>query len=101
MDIMHNITLERQKFYASHDFKKSAESDAVEVVYTWKMDFNRSMLGAATLLVPRPPTPAPPAAGTAPAPTMPLWAHNAWVCLFAAMLATKCNDAFVPQPPRP
>ncbi|XP_026321932.1 tachykinin-like peptides receptor 86C [Hyposmocoma kahamanoa] len=53
----------------------------MEVVYTWEMDFNRSLLGAATLLVPKKPTPAPSST------TMPMWAHNSWVCLFAAMLA--------------
>ncbi|KAL0832963.1 hypothetical protein ABMA28_001097 [Loxostege sticticalis] len=81
MDIMHNITLERQKFYATHDFKNPTNSNDVEVVYTWKMDFNRSLLSAATLLVPKNPTAAPASM------TMPLWAHNSWVCLFAAMLA--------------
>ncbi|GBP17386.1 Tachykinin-like peptides receptor 86C [Eumeta japonica] len=45
------------------------------------MDLNKSVLAAATLLVPRRPTPAP------AAPSMPLWAHNSWVCLFTAMLA--------------
>ncbi|KAG6458842.1 hypothetical protein O3G_MSEX011086 [Manduca sexta] len=45
------------------------------------MDFNRSMLGAATLLVPKT-TKVPPSSNT-----MPMWAHNSWVCLFAAMLA--------------
>ncbi|XP_053604017.1 tachykinin-like peptides receptor 86C isoform X2 [Plodia interpunctella] len=81
MDVMSNISLEREKFYASHDFKNPTESQGLEVVYTWKMDFNKSTLGAVTLLVPKSPTPAP--AST----TMPLWAHNSWVCLFAAMLA--------------
>ncbi|XP_028160383.1 tachykinin-like peptides receptor 86C [Ostrinia furnacalis] len=81
MDIMHNITLEREKFYASQNFKNPSNSNDVEVVYTWKMDFNRSLLSAATLLVPKSPTSAPASM------TMPLWAHNSWVCLFAAMLA--------------
>lgn len=55
--------------------------NCLQVVYTWEMDFNRSLLGAATLLVPKKPTPAPSST------TMPMWAHNSWVCLFAAMLA--------------
>ncbi|XP_050343422.1 tachykinin-like peptides receptor 86C [Nymphalis io] len=54
--------------------------DGVEVIYTWEMDFNRSLLGAATLLVPKKPTPSPTSS------TMPVWAHNSWVCLFTAML---------------
>ncbi|XP_052755906.1 tachykinin-like peptides receptor 86C [Galleria mellonella] len=81
MDVMHNITLERQKFYATHDFKNPPNLEDVEVVFTWKMDFNHSTLGAATVLVPKTPTTAPTST------TMPLWAHNSWVCLFAAMLA--------------
>lgn len=44
------------------------------------MDFNRSTLGVATLLVPKAPT------TSTPSSTMPMWAHNSWVCLFAAML---------------
>lgn len=44
------------------------------------MDFNRSLLGAATLLVPKKPTPPPNSS------TMPVWAHHSWVCLFTAML---------------
>ncbi|CAB3239448.1 unnamed protein product [Arctia plantaginis] len=79
MDVMRNITLEREKFYATHDFKNLAKIDTVDLVYTWKMDFNRSMLGAATLLMPK--TTASPSSNT-----MPTWAHNSWVCLFAAML---------------
>ena len=46
------------------------------------MDFNRSLLGAATLLVPKKPTPS----SSTSSLIMPVWAHNSWVCLFAAML---------------
>ncbi|XP_050562572.1 tachykinin-like peptides receptor 86C isoform X2 [Spodoptera frugiperda] len=80
MDIMYNISLERQKFYATHDFNQFSESRDVEVVYTWNMDFNRSILGAATILVPK-------TTATPSSTTMPTWAHNSWVCLFTAMLA--------------
>ncbi|KAJ8733166.1 hypothetical protein PYW08_001464 [Mythimna loreyi] len=80
MDLMHNISLERQKFYATHDFNKYQEPKDVEVVYTWNMDFNRSILSSATILVPK--TTATPSSNT-----MPTWAHNSWVCLFTAMLA--------------
>ncbi|KAJ8727696.1 hypothetical protein PYW07_001815 [Mythimna separata] len=80
MDVMYNISLERQKFYATHDFNKYQEPKDVEVVYTWNMDFNRSVLSSATILVPK--TTASPSSNT-----MPTWAHNSWVCLFTAMLA--------------
>ncbi|KPJ03698.1 Tachykinin-like peptides receptor 86C [Papilio xuthus] len=78
---MLNVTLEREKFYARHNFRDQTMQN-VEVVYTWEMDFNRSTLGASTILVPKPAAPTP-----ASTVTMPLWAHNSWVCLFAAMLA--------------
>ncbi|XP_047984209.1 tachykinin-like peptides receptor 86C [Leguminivora glycinivorella] len=61
--------------------KNLTKMQEVEVVYTWEMDFNRSVLSASTLLVPRA------TAAPAPAPGMPAWAHHSWVSVFAAMLA--------------
>ncbi|KAI8424560.1 hypothetical protein MSG28_003016 [Choristoneura fumiferana] len=64
--------------------KHNNASTTTQVVYTWEMDFNRSVLGASTLLVPR----TTPTASPGPGPAgMPAWAHNSWVCVFAAMLA--------------
>ncbi|CAH4038252.1 unnamed protein product [Pieris brassicae] len=70
MEEISNVTIE-----------KTNHVDDLEVVYTWEMDFNRSLLSAATILVPR--------ATTVPSTTngMSPWAHNSWICLFAAMLA--------------
>ncbi|XP_041970883.1 tachykinin-like peptides receptor 86C [Aricia agestis] len=79
MGAISNISLERERFHFNH-FRPSNMQD-VEVYYTWEMDFNRSLLGAATLLIPKKPTSSPVSA------TMPVWAHNSWVCVFAAMLA--------------
>ncbi|XP_050667628.1 tachykinin-like peptides receptor 86C isoform X2 [Leptidea sinapis] len=56
-------------------------SSDFEVVYTWEMDLNRSLLSAATMLVPR--STAIPTSTNA----MSMWAYNSWVCLFGAMLA--------------
>ncbi|KAI5646584.1 7 transmembrane receptor (rhodopsin family) domain-containing protein [Phthorimaea operculella] len=77
-----NVTLYNSSEVVSlHKIGDPPDHPEMEVVYTWEMDFNRSLLGAATRLVPRRPTAAP------LQPTMPLWVHNSWVCLFAGMLA--------------
>ncbi|XP_045484854.1 tachykinin-like peptides receptor 86C [Pieris rapae] len=70
-----------EKVISNVTIQKNNHVDDLEVVYTWEMDFNRSLLSAATILVPR--------ATTVPSTTngMPPWAHNSWICLFAAMLA--------------
>ncbi|XP_037965375.2 tachykinin-like peptides receptor 86C isoform X2 [Plutella xylostella] len=56
----------------------------MEVVYTWEMDFNKSLLGASTVLVPRKATASP----ATDSGSMPTWAYHSWLCLFAAMLVT-------------
>ncbi|KAJ2951998.1 hypothetical protein O0L34_g4261 [Tuta absoluta] len=76
-----NMTFNSSGAVTLHKIGDPPDHSDMEVVYTWEMDFNRSLLGAATRLVPRRPTAAP------LQPTMPLWAHNSWVCLFAGMLA--------------
>ncbi|XP_045765313.1 tachykinin-like peptides receptor 86C [Maniola jurtina] len=78
MDVMSNITLLRKKFYA--EFKNQTDRSGVEIIYTWKMDFNQSLLAAATVLVPQEPS------ASLLAATMPAWAYNSWVGLFTFMM---------------